>query len=87
MKHLMIAGAFATTLLLAGGAMAQSLGEAPSYQTLQHGTYGNGTPGTEFTQTPGSIAGGYSPQWSANPGDFNAFTSQPGFVEHSHGNT
>ena len=88
MRYIIMAGMLATVAMLGNAAMAQESNNPPSYpsyQSLPDGTFGYGTPGTEFTAPPGSDKNVYHEEWSRNPGVFNSETDNPGFVEHSHG--
>jgi hypothetical protein len=78
MRFNIFTGVLAAATLLAGAALAQGLTQGGA----------NGTPGG-MVAAVGNASGGeivpYVFHWSQNPAPQSTFTSDPGFVEHSHG--
>jgi len=80
MRATILAGVIAAATTLAGAAMAQDLTAAP-VTAGPTAIVGLATGGLEGV--PDSAP--YVFQWSRNPQPVSNFTSDPGFVEHSHG--
>ena len=73
MRMIIQAGVVAAATLFAGAALAQVTPEARVF-----GLQTTGNAGSPSVET-------YTFHWSQNPAPVSSFTSDPGFVEHSHG--
>jgi hypothetical protein len=73
MRNLIQVGVVVAATLFAGVALAQVTPEAPVVGLQQTNNEGVPTIST------------YTFHWSQNPAPVSSFTSDPGFVEHSHG--
>jgi hypothetical protein len=85
MKHLLLAAAFAAGAI--APAMAQEFTPQRNQTTTQQQTQPVQTPGPQASGGSAQASGGWLPGESASTGTFNTETSDPLFIERSHGHS